>query len=1014
MAIVGDAWIVVHAITADFEREVEQAMSRMRPQFDRLGNDLGNRLNRGFNSGSRGMFSNFMRESEAAKNKFNSLIKLGYYVGPAISGAIASISSLVSGLFAVGSAAGAAIPSVVALGGAFSALIQGGIVAKLAFSGISKALQQQSQAATGAGDKHRQLAKEYQRYAEAMYDANKRLTKAQKEYNLAVKEGAEWMQQLGFDAEDAALAQQRAAIELADARKNLLAVQDQPMGSRARVEADLAFREADLNYRRAADRASDLTKQKAEADMKGLEGTKQVVDAQENLTEAQRNLLKVQRDHEQALAEIKSRANAATSAMSRLSKEAQHFVKYLMSLRPELDKLKASAGKDLFPQLEKAIGNLVTNLFPVLNPILRKTGDALGYVAVQFSKMLTLPGNINIIKRVFGDTNPIVIRNFGDAFTNIAQAVLYILDAARPITLELSLWAKNASASWAAMLGAKNATGELTTKFQTAALYFKEIMHVLGQVGGGIKALGAIAAPVGLRILTAFGGAFEKLENYAKSPAGAATLAKQFEQIGNNVIAIGGFFTDLIKIMFKMGADSGVESFFTRLRKEAIPVIEKIVTGFSEASPYFEDFVIEFIKLVGLFTESGGIKNFFKILSGALKVLNEIFKNETVQRVFLFLAAVHGVTLAFGALSSVAGTAFKILFGKLAVLPKMMMALSPTALAAQMNALGDGFANTALKMETARASSTSMTAAFGNMRAGASLLLAELAPFIAIAAVIAAVVAVIILAYKNSEILRKSVSDLVSAVGGALKEAFDTILDAIKQVLPQIQNWSDLWKTIGDFLGKYIIPIFKVVLVTAIQNLASVISGVIKIVGGLFYLFTDPVKGIKLIWSGFVDFIKALFNTFISWFRVADIFGLLSNSFKAAINKIIKWWNDFKLQLTIPDNAFTRFLGIANGGFTIETPNISPLARGGIVMPKTGGTLAQIAEAGRPERVEPLDPDGLSKRDKAMIEMMINRLGVTGQSPTVIVNPGPRMDEVEIGHIAARQVAWSLRRGGGF
>lgn len=47
--------------------------------------------------------------------------------------------------------------------------------------------------------------------------------------------------------------------------------------------------------------------------------------------------------------------------------------------------------------------------------------------------------------------------------------------------------------------------------------------------------------------------------------------------------------------------------------------------------------------------------------------------------------------------------------------------------------------------------------------------------------------------------------------------------------------------------------------------------------------------------------------------------------------------------------------------------NTIKLAKGGTVMPSPGGTLATIGEAGRPERVEPLDPSGLSARDRAII-----------------------------------------------
>jgi murein DD-endopeptidase MepM/ murein hydrolase activator NlpD len=50
------------------------------------------------------------------------------------------------------------------------------------------------------------------------------------------------------------------------------------------------------------------------------------------------------------------------------------------------------------------------------------------------------------------------------------------------------------------------------------------------------------------------------------------------------------------------------------------------------------------------------------------------------------------------------------------------------------------------------------------------------------------------------------------------------------------------------------------------------------------------------------------------------------------------------------------------------------LAEGGIVSPIAGGVLATIAEGGRPERVEPLDRQGMSERDRAIIRAVVEQL----------------------------------------
>ena len=142
---------------------------------------------------------------------------------------------------------------------------------------------------------------------------------------------------------------------------------------------------------------------------------------------------------------------------------------------------------------------------------------------------------------------------------------------------------------------------------------------------------------------------------------------------------------------------------------------------------------------------------------------------------------------------------------------------------------------------------------------------------------------------------------------------------------------------------------------------------------------------------------------------VAGLWDGLKDGFVGVLNKMIRAWNDFKIEIRIPNNVGTRFFGIAGKGFTIETPNIPTisLAKGGIVYPSAGGTLAQIAEAGRPERVEPLDPDGLSKRDKAMIAMLSNG----GAGATINVYPSAGMNERDLAIKVSRELASLMRKG---
>jgi len=208
VAVIGEAHIVIRAITTGFEKDAKKALKSI--------NSAG--------GGSGGnAFSKLGNDAENARLKFNKLTKAGYALAPAIAGTVGAVGDLAMGLFAVGSAVGAAAPALAVLPGLLTAVAQAGIAAKLAFGGVGKAVSALLKQKTAGGggtndnavaDARKRLAKTYQTAADQMAAANDKVRKAQEKLNDAYKEGTESLQQLGFDAEEAAIAQSKAAIEL--------------------------------------------------------------------------------------------------------------------------------------------------------------------------------------------------------------------------------------------------------------------------------------------------------------------------------------------------------------------------------------------------------------------------------------------------------------------------------------------------------------------------------------------------------------------------------------------------------------------------------------------------------------------------------------------------------------------------------------------------------------------------------------------------------------------------------
>ena len=906
MAIVGDAYIVVRAITTSVERDIQKSFNGIDRVGERAGKDISNGISRGVRRSGIDLnfFSaQFLAQSVAAKEQFSSLTRAGYFLVPAITAVSGIIGLLGTGLISLVSIIGAAAtPALITLAGAFTAAGQAALTLRLAFSGVAKAVQ--------AGNK---ASKKSVSNTKAQQDAEENLAKAYERLAKARDRAIEQIQQLGFDSEDAAISEKRAALELEKARETLARVSDLPPNSRARKEAELAFAEADLNYRRAIDRNNDLKKEEAKNVELSKKGTDAVILGQENVIDALRDVKKA--EEAVSLAKQGSGADAYADALSDLSEEAQSFVKYLVSIQSEFKKLKDAAGEKLFPQLEKAIDNLVKNLFPALRPLLTATGDVLGKVAIRISEVITSSENIKRLESIW-KTNNKFINNLGTAVGNLYEGFLILLTAAKPLIDAFGEFLKNTTESWKETLKLDEATGKLGERFKIAKGILSDLGTIFGNVFGGLKNLvkenvgPGSAGEIFLNYFKDISLAFKNLETIDGKPlktffADAAVNGTKLLSLLGNII--GGFITL---------ADNPELGVFLDQLGVVTDNFQAIGENISDSLPSFGEFLITFSEFVKLVTDAGSIKIFFDTLTSVLKTLNNILESPVGQFFLKLSAAVLPFLLALGTITKVGGFAFKVVLGGLLPLITSFGALTGSAKLANLT--------------TATLGKTILTVLGTAIRGLFSLLIASpIGPFIVI---IAALATGFTLLYKNSETFRNAINSLGTTIKNGLGAAVDFVST----------NFTKL--------------------VSFITTLPSKIA-----------------SAARNMWDGIKD------------------------AFKSAINWIINGWN--KLQFKIPG---FKLGPIKFDGFTLGLPPITPLARGGTVMPSAGGTLATIGEAGRPERVEPLDPDGLSKRDKAMIQMLSNK---AGSGINITINPSAGMDERELASIVSRQIAFQLRKG---
>lgn len=857
--------------------------------------------------------------------------------------------------------------------------------------------------------------------------------KALQEVTQAREEAKESIQQLRFELEGGVISEKKARLEFEKARDSLQRVQDLPPNSRARREAELAFAEADLNLRRAIDKNGDLRKATTKANREGIDGNAKVIKAQENVqksiqsqTDAEIDAAKAVRSYNEAVEnkvalenelkkgsafyekqrralELAERAvtdalrnqEAAAKAVAtalkddpyaKLSPSAKDFVDYIVSLNERLKALKTLLQENFFSKFTQAFKDLAEIYLPILEELLPKIATSLGIVAEKFAKVFGDPKVIAAVTKLLKEMGPI-IEALGGIVANLTAAFTLLLAAFSPFLTKWLKYVEKLTEGWLETIKVKDATGELERIFATAAAVLESLWtsigNLLGTIGNLVKATFSEGGG-GWYFLTWLETVTEKWEQFTKKGAEDGSLDKYILGLSVSFTLLLEGLGLILKGFLEIAASAGFADFLGKVN-ESIKIFNSIGLSIAdEALPAVGDFILAFAKLTKLFFDADSIRIFFSTLAVAINLIVALLDNDVAKAIISGIGAFVAFGLALGVLQTVFTFFGKVLLGAMGNMVRLFSVIMPSGSAAAA---------------TLRAAMTSL----------ASGSLAGAAPLLIVVAAIVALVAIFKLAWDNSEKFRESVKELAAAVGGALKEGMEKIKTALGDVGASTENLREIFKKIGDFLGTYIVPFFKEVFVLAIGIVVDVIVGLIKVVKGIWDAFTsgNPTAAIKAIFDAVFGLVKSIVE------RVAKAFGFkiswawLTDGLEGAINFIARGINKVSEILNKAIGAFNKI----NPFKDIPTiPMISvpiKLAKGGVIPATPGGMLATIGEAGRPERVEPLDPDGLSKRDRAMIAMLAGPAG----GVNITVNPSPGMDERELAALVSRQLAFQLRKG---
>lgn len=582
MAILGEAHIIVRAITDGVENDIKRA-------FDQSGANDAMRKN------SKAMKGNAM-EALKASQAFTRLNRVGMLMQGIVGALAGGITALVSGgLIPLIAALGQAAVAGVAVISTFAAIKVGSMVAKSAMKGIGQAV---SAASTGNSA-----------------------------YAKTLREVREEMQQLAFDAEDAALGEKRAALNLERAREELMRVQDLPPNDRARREAELAYEEADLAFRRAKDRNSDMAEEMANAGKKKGGGGGAAADPFKDLTASQKV-----------------------------------FAQYLVTIQGKMKELREAAASGFLPLLQTQIERIMRG--PAFGTLLKgynTVGVALGEAAKNFVNALTKGNNLDNLKEFFRQTAKILPK-LGTVLGNLFGAFLSVMKAAEPLTLRFVTWLTNVTGRMDKLAAVGANSGTLTTFFKKAGDMAAKLSGILKNFALGIGAsFGASVGPGsgGEMLLNYLDRAAKRYKEARQSFSGRLLGKQNFKEAATSFIEISRALGKIGGAFKGLGAGAG--GFFTELARSA-PSLKTILQNSIKTGQAFGRLIAKVIEFIAVFSDAAQVNIFFETLSAAVAGVTALIKLIPAP-VMAALGVVFGLFSAFGLIVKVLGTVKLVMKG---------------------------------------------------------------------------------------------------------------------------------------------------------------------------------------------------------------------------------------------------------------------------------------------------------------------------------------------------------------
>jgi murein DD-endopeptidase MepM/ murein hydrolase activator NlpD len=531
---------------------------------------------------------------------------------------------------------------------------------------------------------------------ENLRDAQMRARFAQEDLTRARKDARDQLEDLKRSVRDLALSEEDASLSLEEARNRLREVNRDPGAtSLEKRRADLAVREAMARLDNVREAQRDADEELKDANKRGVEGSREVIaareaerDAAQGVIDAQRALRDAQRDSRrsardsarairdarEALDDARVSAKKATpaldefnDAMAKLTPEARAVVKQMISMKPQIDKIRATAQRGMLPGFLDLLQDLEA-VFPTVNRFVGRAAETFGDFFRRVGAGLSSPTGIRSLETILASSAR-VIDSWADSAYNIGVTLGNIAVAAAPLTE----WLVNGFEGWTNYWRAATSGAEGQERLREFFIKTRETVELLGEIIGNLAGtlfnIGSATADTGRWMLESFKEITEGWEEFTGSVEGQNAIKEWADRARPVLSGIGELIGTLITGLADLGEKIDLESLITQINDELVPALldlmavftgdiaEDIISIVTNVARFIAAFGPEGSNALGVFVDlleklSGWMVFLVEEVPGATTVISLFLLAFAASKIAGLLATVTGVKALSGAITN--------------------------------------------------------------------------------------------------------------------------------------------------------------------------------------------------------------------------------------------------------------------------------------------------------------------------------------------------------------------------